>query len=152
MKFTEKTRGEVLGAMRIGVSHVRAAVAAGVSERTLYRWLKKGEDDETAGRRTAHARFLKAFRETEAQVLGQIESNVMQASAEDWRAGAWILSKKLPGQYGGLEKVAKQAMAAELLDFAQKRCTPEIYQGLLDALMHYGDEDIDPGALPAPAS
>ena len=94
----------------------------------------------------------KALRETEAQVLGQIESNVMQASAEDWRAGAWILSKKLPGQYGGLEKVAKQAMAAELLDFAQKRCTPEIYQGLLDALMHYGDEDIDPGALPAPAS
>jgi hypothetical protein len=35
--------------MKIGVSHVRAAVAAGVSDRTLYRWLKKGEDDETAG-------------------------------------------------------------------------------------------------------
>jgi len=62
LKFTEKTRGEILEAMKIGVSHVRAAVAAGVSERTLYRWLKKCEDDEAAGRRTAHARFLKAPR------------------------------------------------------------------------------------------
>ena len=110
--------------------------------------MAKGEADEAEGRRTAHATFLKNFREAEATSLGQLESNIWQQAQEDWRASAWLLSRKLPNQYGDADRIVMQRAALELLDFAQRRCRPEVYEGLLLALQEHGDEDL---ALPPPA-
>jgi hypothetical protein len=66
VKFDQRTRGEILGAIRIGVSYERAATSAGVAVRTLRPWLRQGEADETVRKNTAHARFVREFPKAES--------------------------------------------------------------------------------------
>ena len=140
--------------MRIGVSHDRAATSVGVSARTLRRWCRQGEGDIAAGRNTAHARFVQEFRKAESGALGQVESNMWQQSQEDWRCGAWLLSKKLPSQYGDLAAVERSTLqeqvVREFIDFIQSHVSAGAYQEMLHALPSYGDEELDPAALPRP--
>jgi hypothetical protein len=155
MRFDQRTRGEILGAIRIGVSYERAATSAGVAVRTLRRWLRQGEAEEKAGENTGHARFVREFRKAESEALGQVESNIWQASQEDWRAGAWLLSKKLPQQYGKDDEVERtemqQRMAAEFIDFIEGHVGADAFKEVLEALAGWGDTELDSQALPVPA-
>jgi hypothetical protein len=154
MRFDPGTRGEILGAMRIGVSHDRAATSAGVNPRTMRRWRTQGEADIATGRNTAHARFVQDLHKAESDALGQIESNMWQQSQEDWRCGAWLLTKKLPSQYGDLaaaERLAiQQQVVRELFDFLQKHVSGGAFNEVCTALVEYGNEEIDDRALPCP--
>jgi hypothetical protein len=156
MKFNDRVTGEIIGAIKIGVSHERAAVAAGVSVRQLHRWVSQGEQDETEGRKTRHARFAREFRKAESDALGQVESNIWQQSQEDWRAGAWLLSKKDRRRYGDDREVAirhelSQQVVAEFLGFVQKHVSTEAFSEVLHALAAFGDAELDPAQLPVPA-
>jgi len=154
MRFNPQTRAGILGAMRIGVSHDRAATSEGVSPRTLRRWLRQGEADLAAGRNTAYSRFVQDFRKAESDALGQLESNMWQQSQEDWRCGAWLLTKKLPSQYGDLaavERVAlQQQVVSEFIDFIESHVSAGAFQEVLHALSDYGDEELDERSLPCP--
>jgi len=133
MKFTDGVRAAVITAVKMGVSLEAAATTAGVDRTTLWRWLRQGTDDEANGLDTEHARFTKAFREAEAQIMGQVEANVVQASSGDWRAGAWVLSHRRPDRYGkdGTAEIANQ-LATKLLDLVHARCSKEAYQEVLE--------------------
>jgi len=74
LRFNDQTRGEILGAIRIGVSHERAALSADVSGRQLRRWLSRGRNDIAGGRNTAYSRFVDAMNKAESDALGQVES------------------------------------------------------------------------------
>jgi len=155
MRFDPETRAGILGAMRIGVSYDRAATSEGVSARTLRRWRRQGEADIAAGRNTAHARFVQDFRKAESDALGQLESNMWQQAQEDWRCGAWLLTKKLPNQYGDLAAAAREALqqqvVSEFIDFIESHVSPGAFQEVLHALANFGDEELDEKALPVPA-
>jgi hypothetical protein len=141
--------------MRIGVSYDRAATSEGVSARTLRRWLRQGEADIAAGRNTAHASFVQSFRKAESDALGQLETNLWQQSQEDWRAGAWLLARKLPNQYGDVTPAAREALqqqvVSEFVSFIQSHVSPNAFQEVLHALADYGNEELDERALPVPA-
>lgn len=94
-KFTSETRGAILAALRIGVGLERTAQAAGVSRQTLWRWLRRAMREEENGEETEYVRFAVAVGQVDGEILGQVESNIVQASREDWRAGAWYLSRRL---------------------------------------------------------
>ena len=140
--------------MRIGVSHDRAATSAGVNPRTMRRWRTQGEADIAAGKNTAHARFVQDLHKAESDALGQLESNMWQQSQEDWRCGAWLLTKKLPSQYGDLaaaERVAiQQQVVREFLEFVQRHISRGAFDEVLTALVEHGNEEIDDRALPCP--
>jgi transposase-like protein len=153
VRFDPGTRGEILGAMRGGVSHDRAATSANVNPRTLRRWIRQGEADELAGRNTAHSRFLRDFRKAESDALGQVEMNVWAQSQEDWRAGAWLLSKKDPRRYGkepDEREALQQQVVSEFLDFVQRHVSSGAFNEVCTALAEYGNEEIDDRALPCP--
>jgi hypothetical protein len=154
MRFDPQTRAEILGAMRIGVSHLRAAASVGVSDRTLRRWLRQGEADDASGKNTVYSRFVQDFRKAESDALGQLESNMWQQSQEDWRCGAWLLTKKLPSQYGDLaavERVAlQQQVVRELFDFLQRHVGNDVFNEICAALVEFGNEELDERALPCP--
>jgi transposase-like protein len=139
--------------MRIGVSHDRAATSEGVSARTLRRWRRQGEADQAAGKNTAYSRFVQDFNKAESDALGQLESNMWQQSQEDWRAGAWLLSKKDPQRYGkepDEREALQQQVVREFLDFIQRHISGDAFQEVLHALAEYGSEEIDDRALPCP--
>jgi hypothetical protein len=76
-----------------------------------------------------------------------------QQSQEDWRAGAWLLSKKLPQQYGkepDEREAVRQQVVREFLEFVERHISRDAFTEVCDALVSYGNEEIDDRALPCP--
>jgi hypothetical protein len=119
----------------------------------MRRWRTQGGADIAAGRNTAHARFVQDLHRAESDALGQVETNVWQQSQEDWRAAAWLLSRKDPRRYGkdpDEREALQQQIVREFFDFIQNRISGDAFQEVLHALSEYGDEEIDERALPCP--
>jgi hypothetical protein len=153
-KFNETTTTQILTAMRLGSPLERAAQAAGVDRTTLWRWVKKGEADDGDGRRTRHAAFYRDFSKAEAEVIGRVEQHIVEASAGDWRAGAWWLQKRAPTSYGDTDPAERiemqKAMVTELFDFLKDHLSPATFEEVCTALGTWGDEGLDAKALPCP--
>lgn len=155
MRFDDRIRGEIVGAIRIGVSHKRAALSAGVSDRQYRRWKKQAREDAAAGKDTAYSRFLGAIEKAESDALGQLEVNMWRQSEEDWRSAAWLLAKKDPEQYGKdidaavLDRL-RQQIVREFFAFIQKHISATAFEEVCAALAGYGDEELDDRALPCP--
>ena len=137
MKFTESTRGAILGAMRCGVSHEAAAQAAGVDPTTLWRWVTRGREDLARAVESEYATFTEEFLRAEAKIIGEVETSVVHNATKrhDQHAAAWWLSKKRPGTYGkdSATEIARQC-ATELLDLVRARCPEEVYQSVVEAI------------------
>jgi hypothetical protein len=79
--------------------------------------------------------------------------NIWQQSQEDWRAGAWLLSKKDSRRYGkepDEREALQKAIVSELFDFLQKHVSGGAFNEVCTALAEYGNEEIDERALPCP--
>ena len=77
--------------VRLGMSLVLAAGAAGISHSTLYRWLSIGET-ATEGN---YRELWKAVKEAEARNAAGHMASVIQASkAGQWQASAWVLERR----------------------------------------------------------
>ncbi len=85
--------------------------------------------------------------------MGQLETNIWQQSQDDWRAAAWLLSKKGPRRYGKepdeREALQKQ-IVREFFDFIQSHISQAAFNEVCEALGNYGDEELDEAALPCP--
>ena len=121
--------------------------------RTLRRWLRQGEADSAAGKNAAYTRFVRDFRKAESDPLGQLESNIWKQSQEDWRAGAWLLSKKDPLRYGkepDEREASQRQMVKEFFVFIESHVSRAAFRELCKALVAYGDAELDATALPCP--
>ena len=153
-KFNTQTTAGILAAVRLGSSLDLAGLAVGVSRTTIWRWLKQGEADEVAGKRTNHAKFYRDLNQAGAEVVSRVEQNVVSMSATDPRAAIWFLSKRKPDVYSNRDDAEREAMkkqmAEELFYFAKRYLSPAAFDELASALARFGDEQLDPQALPAP--
>ena len=135
-KFNDAARNTILGAVRAGATFEVAARAAGISRQTLINWLRRGEYEADCGSDSDYANFARAFLEAEAGVLRRVENNVLKASDQDWRAGRFILSKRLPHIYGDKDGAAEVAQRTVdwMLDRVRTTCDQATYGKVLTAI------------------
>jgi transposase len=92
-----------------GFSPAKAAILAGVSEKTFYNWMRKG-DEEGKGK---FADFYRAVKQAEAIVENFYLKQIMKAALGDpqrdikpvWRASAWFLEHRYPSRWGKHRKI-----------------------------------------------
>ena len=153
-KFNEHTTTQILTAMALGTGYERAAQTAGVDRSSLWRWLRRGEEDDRDGKRTKHAAFYRQFKKADAEVIGRVEQSLLMMTEIDVRAVTWFLSKRAPAQYGNQDPAVidqiKRTAARELIDLLQYRATPGTFREVCDLLAGFGDSEVDSKALPVP--
>lgn len=92
-KFTPETRANILDSIAHHIPYELAAEANGISERTLYYWLSRGEEDEEAGILSEYAIFLQELKNTEQKKIRE-HLDCIDSKPERWQANAWILERR----------------------------------------------------------
>lgn len=82
-----------------------AASAAGVHTDTVRDWFDAGRADHEAGRDTLLAGFFRAVEKARADWEARLVLVIDRASQQSWQAAAWLLERKLPGDYARREKI-----------------------------------------------
>lgn len=97
-----KVRRALIRNLENGLSLKHAALAAGLDESTLHRWLAS----ETPPHDMDAETFDK-FREdiTRARSAGAATLLADIAANDDWRAKAWILERRMPDLFGKVERI-----------------------------------------------
>lgn len=96
-KRTESDTMEVLlNALRGGSTYKTAGDLAGISERTIYRWICEGEGaaEGSLARQFCHA-LKAALAEAEHRCVVTV-----QKGGPEWKAAAWILERRNPTVWG----------------------------------------------------
>src|SRR5215208_5867218 len=101
-KFTSRRKSAILRKMREGHYAKTAAETSGITEQTLYNWLKKGEEPE---RYPEHAAFLVAYRKAEATAEEKAIKAIQAAFPNDWRAAMTYLERRHPGRWAKRQNV-----------------------------------------------
>ena len=89
-KFTKDRKERVIKAIQAGCTYEMAADYAGVSRKTLWTWLRKGEED---GDKT-YETFLHDLKKAEIDGAITHLGNIQHASVKDWKASAWMLERR----------------------------------------------------------
>lgn len=87
--LTDTIRQRLLEALRIGASYALAAQYAGISEDTLSRWIRQG--DQPSGRRE-FAELCEQITKARAHCAISALVTIEKAAPNDWRAAAWKLT------------------------------------------------------------
>lgn len=98
-KLTGDVSAAIAAAVRAGAPLATAAAAAGVGERTVYRWLELAR---RPGRRfAAHRALARALERARAQRQLELVGRITAAGPNgDWRASAWWLQHEFPERWG----------------------------------------------------
>lgn len=99
-KLNEETAKRIVQLVRAGNWFETACAAAEVTSQTVRNWIRKGTADLKAGRVTEAAAFARSIESAGAYAEARIVNEISKAVSRDWRAGAWILSKKNPERFG----------------------------------------------------
>lgn len=81
--------------VRHGVPIRHAAMAVGVGESTIHSWLARGDQAKSG----IYRDFLEAVTRAKAESVATLAARVSQAAATDWRAAAWLLSRRAPEEF-----------------------------------------------------
>lgn len=92
-KFTEEVRAKILQALRDGCNREGAARSAGITGRTLRRWMADKEDPECVALR-------EAVIEAEGASVAGLVQTIKKASEKQWQAAAWLLERRYPDTWG----------------------------------------------------
>jgi hypothetical protein len=87
----------ILNAVRAGASMGEAATVAGISRRSLHRWIARGEGHDADPRfRSSPTRSRAPRAEAKVGAVAQIR----RAMGDDWRAAAFYLERTDPANWG----------------------------------------------------
>lgn len=114
-KLTPEVQERILSAIRAGNYSRVAAEYAGISERTFYGWLRRGQQAKTGVHRDFWCAVQQAEREAEVRAVAMIQKNM----DSNWRAALAFLERKHPSRWGRKDRLSveiepRQALA-ELL-------------------------------------
>ena len=88
-KLSIHTRNSILNALRLGSTRAHAAAYAGISERALYTWLKRGAEEK----RGLYVQFVQDVKKAEGQCTHSMLTVIQKAAESDWKAAAWCLER-----------------------------------------------------------
>lgn len=98
-KFTPERRAAIILAISKRVPYEYAAEGNGISEETLYDWLRTARKHESEGITSDYTIFSEGIKNAELSRI--VEHNEKIASnIERWQADAWILERRWPKHYG----------------------------------------------------
>lgn len=100
-KLTPELQERICRLVREGNYLRVAALATGIHEATLYRWLADGEAEKSGIYREFYVALKRAEAEAEARMVARIET----AAVETWQAAAWYLERKYADRWGRRERV-----------------------------------------------
>jgi len=96
-KLSPEIQEQICKHISIGVPFKYAALACGISERTLYNWLERGEKEKKG----KYFQFLQAVKEAEARSIVRDIAILEKAAQEGkWQAVAWRLERRHPQDFG----------------------------------------------------
>jgi hypothetical protein len=88
--------------IRVGGTVEVAAAVAGVSERTFYAWMVRGDPSRTSKRDAPHRAFRAAVERARAERQATLVAVLTQSAHKgSWRAAAWLLEREFPEQWAG---------------------------------------------------
>ena len=86
-----------------GVPLKYAAALAGISENSVYNWLK---DEAKHGEASKYAGFTARINAAKAEAVHENLEKIRKAGERDWRAGAWILERRHPEDFAPIQRVS----------------------------------------------
>jgi hypothetical protein len=94
-KLTAAVQAKICEAIRNGNTRSVAAAYAGISERSLYAWLKSGAESKSG----LYMQFLQAVKKAECEAeMGRVKI-ILEAADENWTAAAWWLERRRPEEW-----------------------------------------------------
>lgn len=103
MKFSEPRIHAILAGLQQGNTRRASAEAAGVSSRTLQRWLQRGRDSKTG----KYVELLRRVEAAECKAETAMVKSIVQAASEgDWRAAAWWLERRVPQDFAKRQRLS----------------------------------------------
>lgn len=97
-KFTEETVDTLIRAIRAGLPFARACEVAGIAESTFYQW--QAGDFPRGADKDLKAEFSEALTRARGQSALSLVERIQSATLTDWRAAAWLLERRFPGDWG----------------------------------------------------
>jgi transposase len=104
-KLTPEMQAKIVAAIQIGNYPEIAALAAGISQKTFYRWMAEGED-KPAGHPLRS--FFDDVRKAKASAEIQKIVVIAKAANESWQAAAWWLERTRPDRFSLRTRVAHE--------------------------------------------
>jgi hypothetical protein len=95
-KLTPEVQGKIVTAIRAGNYAQVAAVYAGITERTYYRWMELGE----RARGGRYLQFFQAVKAAEGEAEVRAVAIIQKKMPDDWRAAMSYLERKHPKRWG----------------------------------------------------
>jgi Homeodomain-like domain len=109
--LTPEIEARIVAAVSAGAHLSVAARAAGVSRQTLHRWRARGAAEPEG----PYHRLAEALERAEAEAEVRQVALIARAGQTQWRAAAWLLSRRAPERWGrGAAERAVQAPASEV--------------------------------------
>ena len=140
-KCTPELTERIAQLIKAGNYRETACAASGVSSRQMREWLQKGAEGLEP-----FASFLEAMDVAEAGAEARHVLTITSASKEDWRAAAWILSRKYHKRWGDKIQVEIQQTFEGLLELLEdvvgNACGPEITTRVLaEIARRFGEQE-----------
>lgn len=112
--LTKKREDEIVRVIRNGATRTAAALATGISARTMLYWMTRGRaelDSINSGgvpdsREERYLRLLRRVESAEGEFETTMVSTIADARNVDWKAAAWLLERRRPHDYGRRSTVA----------------------------------------------
>lgn len=99
-KYTPETVQKITAALRMASTRKAACIRAGISADTFANWLRDNED------------FSDAIQDAENAADLYLLSTIVQAAPKNWRAAAWLLSRRRPNEWGARAGEGRGASAS----------------------------------------
>lgn len=97
-KFTPERRAAIIDAISHRIPYEFAAEANGISQDTLYEWLKLGKKHRDECIESDYSIFTEAIKRAEMEKIRQ-HNDMIAAKPERWQADAWILERRWHKHY-----------------------------------------------------
>jgi hypothetical protein len=98
--FTPDRQSRIIEAITAGNYNEVAARYAGISEKTFYNWLARGEAGEDG-----YVQFLQSVKNAQAQAEVRDVALIARAAETNWQAAAWKLERKYYQRWGRKDRM-----------------------------------------------
>jgi transposase len=117
LELTPERQQAICAAVAAGNNRQTAAAAAGISERTLRRWL---QDARRRGEESPFWPFLAALKKAEAEAVVSALTFINRAARKGaWQAAAWWLERRYP-EHWGRQRDEIRKLAKDLKELEQR--------------------------------